>query len=118
MSIVDPSGAVARELGRRLGVAAAPEGLVPPPAGTERFFTSGSLAGARELMGMLWGREIELAALPLGITAWASYAVVASSIFWIVIALGYITGAAVRWWAIWINTRNPRLTIVVDPDPT
>ena len=65
VSIVDPSGAVARELGRRLGVAAAPEGLVPPPAGTERFFTSGSLAGARELMGMLWGREIELAALPL-----------------------------------------------------
>ncbi|MFP5460962.1 MAG: glutamate racemase [Gammaproteobacteria bacterium] len=66
VSIVDPSAAVARELGRRLVQAAAPGALlVPGPAGTERFYTSGPLPGARELMGALWGREIELAPLPL-----------------------------------------------------
>ncbi len=74
VSIVDPSGAVARELSRRLGEAVARDAPLAdlrdvPPApwrtGTERFFTSGPLPAARELMGALWGREIELSALPL-----------------------------------------------------
>ena len=78
-------------------------------------------AGLGILLAIFWtGKDstswrIELSALPLGVAAWASYAVAASSPFWIVLALGYVTGGTVRWWAIWVNTRNPRLTVVVEP---
>jgi len=81
------------------------------------------LAGVGILLAIFWsGKDstswrIELTALPLGVAAWASYAVAASSPFWITLALGFVTGATARWWAIWVNTRNPRLTIVVESDP-
>ncbi|HWS75980.1 MAG TPA: glutamate racemase [Quisquiliibacterium sp.] len=89
VSIVDPAGAVARELQRRLGAHEAPRDAIRaprdalqaqrdalraqrpgPPAGLlveggERFLSSGALVGARAVMSALWGRDLVVDPLPV-----------------------------------------------------
>lgn len=80
------------------------------------------LSGAGILLAAAWtGRDstswrIELAAIPLGVAAWASYAVVATSTPWVIISIGFIAGALVRWAAVWANARNPQLTVILTED--
>lgn len=79
-------------------------------------------SGLGILLAIAWtGKDstswrIELSALPLGVFAWSSYVIAASSPYWIIMALGMASGAAVRWWAIWVNTKDPKLTLVVDSE--
>ncbi len=68
VTIIDPSGAVARELVRRVGAAGGaadvPEaGAEPARAGEDRFVSSGDLAQASLVISRLWGRKVEVAAL-------------------------------------------------------
>jgi glutamate racemase len=62
VAIIDPSAAVARELRRRLQMGGLLSQDTQP--GTERFWTSGPLATAEALIGQLWGRSLDVQALP------------------------------------------------------
>lgn len=60
--VIDPSPAVARELRRRLATA----GLLSTETklGTERFWTSGAPGKVRTIIEQLWGKTIDIEALP------------------------------------------------------
>ena len=62
VTIVDPAAAVAKELHRRLTAG----GLLSPKntAGTEQFWTSGSRKPVQAVIAQLWGRPVEVHALP------------------------------------------------------
>jgi len=62
VAIIDPSGAIARELVRRLGAGGAPEESAR--SGDERFVSSGDLMQASRVISKLWGREVEVQVLP------------------------------------------------------
>lgn len=82
------------------------------------------LSGLMILIAVTWpGRDsaawrIELFGLPLGISAWASYGLVAPSAFWKILALGYVIGATLRLIAAWLNMRQPTQVIVLPPTDT
>ena len=60
--------------------------------------------------------RIELVALPLGLMAWLSYAIVSPSLFWQVIAYGYVLGAVLRLRVAWLAFHRPqRVLVVVEP---
>ncbi|MCD8514587.1 MAG: glutamate racemase [Burkholderiaceae bacterium] len=64
VQIIDPSAAVARELGRRLQH----EGLAAPGAGLEpevRFWTSGPIHETAPIISRLWGETVTPLPLPL-----------------------------------------------------
>lgn len=63
VQIIDPSAAVARELGRRLQQDGRGAPATPSPA-LVRFWSSGHLPQAAEVMGRLWGGPVHLGALP------------------------------------------------------
>ena len=62
VAVIDPAPAVARELQRRLAAA----GLLAlrTRAGEDRFLTSGDPARTRQVIALLWGREVAVDALP------------------------------------------------------
>jgi glutamate racemase len=62
VTIIDPSAAVARELRRRLQIS----DLLSPrdQPGTERFWTSGSVAEAQAVVGQLWTSPVEVRCVP------------------------------------------------------
>jgi glutamate racemase len=62
VTIIDPSAAVARELRRRLQMS----GLLSPRdrPGTERFWTSGSLAEVQAVVAQLWTNRVEVQTVP------------------------------------------------------
>lgn len=63
VQVIDPAPAVARELGRRL----LQHGLAAPadtPTTPTRFWTSGDVVRAEQVMAGLWGRAVEVTALP------------------------------------------------------
>jgi len=62
VAIIDPSAAVARELGRRLQ--AGDLLLQNGRAGTERFWTSGEVAKIRALLGQFWTDGADVQSLP------------------------------------------------------
>lgn len=77
------------------------------------------VCGIALLTSIVWpGKDatawrIELSALPLGATAWASYAVVSPSIFWQIVAAGYVAGSALRFRAAWRGFHRPHQQVVV-----
>jgi glutamate racemase len=60
VEVIDPASAVARELVRRLAPGASAEGA----PGGEHFWTSGALIQARAVIPLLWGRAVQVLALP------------------------------------------------------
>ena len=50
--------------------------------------------------------RLELTALPLGASAWIAYAAVSPSIFWRIIAAGYVTFVALRLLDAWLTLRR------------
>ena len=62
VTIIDPSAAVARELRRRLQMSELLSRGVQP--GTERFWTSGSLAEVQAVVAQLWTNNVEVQSLP------------------------------------------------------
>lgn len=58
ISLIDPAGAVARELARRLGAQRSPMASDKPAS--ERFFSSGRIEQACRLLSTLWGRDVEV----------------------------------------------------------
>ena len=77
------------------------------------------ISGLLVLAAVAWpGKDstawrIELIGLPLGISAWLAYAIVATSLWWQIIALGYVAGGTIRLVAAWLNMRRPVKTLVV-----
>jgi glutamate racemase len=67
VTIVDPAVAVARELRRRLQVI----GLLAPETdrGHESFWTTGPVGRARDVIGQLWGRDVDVRAVPESVPA-------------------------------------------------
>lgn len=64
VTVIDSAGPVARELRRRLQAA---ELLAPESRpGTESFWTSGSPDRVRSVIAQLWGRDVDVRALPQG----------------------------------------------------
>ncbi len=75
VTLIDPAAAVARQLARRLHahrLEAHPHLPAQPPSaehapatpGSERFYTTGDVAQARRVMSTLWGRPVDVQALP------------------------------------------------------
>lgn len=62
VTIIDPSSAIASELRRRLENVALLS--VASEGGTEKFWTSGSVAKAQSAIAQLWGAPIEVQCLP------------------------------------------------------
>lgn len=60
VELIDPAPAVARELARRLASAPTEVGR----AGTERFWSTGSIAQARAVIAALWGRPAPILEWP------------------------------------------------------
>lgn len=77
------------------------------------------ISGLLVLAAVAWpGKDstawrIELFALPLGISAWLAYAIVTPSIWWQVVALGYVVAGSIRLVAAWLNMRRPVQTVLV-----
>lgn len=67
MALIDTGAAVARHLRRRIDEC----GLVTTSrdAGSEQFWTTGSIEQATEIMSKLWGRALTVAPLPFSINA-------------------------------------------------
>lgn len=64
VTIIDPSGAIARELMRRIGAGADGVQADAARSGGERFVSSGDLAQAGSVISKLWGRAVEVQTLP------------------------------------------------------
>jgi glutamate racemase len=63
VQLIDPADAVARELARRLG-AGADAAQVSQGLGRVQFLTSGDVSQVRDVIGHLWGGDVEVSALP------------------------------------------------------
>lgn len=79
------------------------------------------LAGLALMTAIVWpGKDstawfLELYALPFGVVAWASYAVVAPSPFWLAICLGQVFSGMTRWWVALRNARKPQQALMLVP---
>jgi len=76
-------------------------------------------SGLGVLTAVVWtGKDstawrIELLSLPLGIASWVAYALVSPSLFWQILAVGYVIGGIGRFVAGWLNMRRPAQVIVL-----
>jgi len=76
-------------------------------------------SGTGVLLAVVWtGKDstawrIELLSLPLGVVSWAAYGLVSPSLFWQILAIGYVIGGVGRFIAGWLNMRRPAQVIVL-----
>lgn len=78
------------------------------------------VCGLAVLTAIVWPGEdatawrIELIALPIGVGAWVAYAVASPSIFWQIIAAGYVLGAVLRFRTAWLSFHQPQRVVILE----